>query len=77
MHTDRTVAGLLVARGFDLNVPIRDQETPLTRACRANKGEHPAAVAALHLATGQRVWLTAKATEVLAYPDPGRAPLVL
>jgi molybdate transport system ATP-binding protein len=37
----------------------------------------PAAVADLHLATGRRVWLTAKATEVLAYPDPGRAPLVL
>jgi len=37
----------------------------------------PAAVAALHLETGQRVWLTAKATEVLAYPDPGHAPLVL
>jgi ankyrin repeat protein/truncated hemoglobin YjbI len=47
LHTDRTIAGLLVARGFDLNVPIRDQETPLTMACRADKGEHPAAVAAL------------------------------
>jgi molybdate transport system ATP-binding protein len=29
-----------------------------------------AAVAALRLAVGQRVWLTAKATEVTAYPDP-------
>ena len=47
MHTDRTIAGLLVARGFDLNVPIRDQETPLTMACRADKGEHLAAVTAL------------------------------
>ena len=47
LHTDPTIAGLLVARGFDLNVPIRDQETPLTRACRADKGEHPAAVTAL------------------------------
>jgi molybdate transport system ATP-binding protein len=37
----------------------------------------PAAVAELQLDTGQRVWLSAKATEVLAYPDPGRAPLVL
>jgi ankyrin repeat protein/truncated hemoglobin YjbI len=47
LHTDRTIAELLVARGFDLNVPIRDQETPLTMACRADKGEHPAVVAAL------------------------------
>jgi ankyrin repeat protein/truncated hemoglobin YjbI len=47
LHADRTIAGLLVARGFDLNVPIRDQETPLTMACRADKGEHPAVVAAL------------------------------
>ena len=47
MNTDRTIAGSLVARGFDLNVPIRNQETPLTMACRADKGEHPAAVAAL------------------------------
>lgn len=31
----------------------------------------PAAMTALGLATGQRVWLTAKAAEVLAYPDPG------
>ena len=37
----------------------------------------PAAVAALQLTTGRRVWLTAKATEITAYPDPGRAPLVL
>jgi len=42
-----SVAALLVARGFDLNVPIRDQETPLTMACRADKGEHPETVAAL------------------------------
>ncbi len=44
---DRTIAELLVAEGFDLNVPIRDQETPLTMACRADKGEHLQAVAAL------------------------------
>jgi molybdate transport system ATP-binding protein len=31
----------------------------------------PAAVADLHLTPGQRVWLTAKATEVIAYPDLG------
>jgi len=37
----------------------------------------PAAVADLDLATGRQVWLSAKATEVVAYPDPGRAPLVL
>jgi molybdate transport system ATP-binding protein len=37
----------------------------------------PAAVAALALQPGTRVWLTAKATEVVAYPDPGRAPLVV
>ncbi len=37
----------------------------------------PAALASLGLDTGQRVWLSAKATEVFAYPDPGRAPLVL
>jgi molybdate transport system ATP-binding protein len=37
----------------------------------------PAAVADLQLTTGQEVWLSAKATEVTAYPDPGRAPLVL
>jgi ankyrin repeat protein len=47
LHAERTIARLLVARGFDLNAPIRDQETPLTRACRADKGEQPAAVAAL------------------------------
>jgi len=45
--TDRTIGELLVARGFPLNVPIRDQETRLTMACRADKGEHPATVAAL------------------------------
>ena len=44
---DRTIAQLLVARGFRLNVPIRGQETLLTMACRADKGEHPAGVAAL------------------------------
>lgn len=47
LATDRTIGELLVARGFDLNVTIRDQETPLTMACRADKGEHPATVAAL------------------------------
>ena len=31
----------------------------------------PAAVAALDLHHRPRVWLSAKATEVLAYPDPG------
>jgi ankyrin repeat protein len=30
-----------------LNVPIRDQETFLTMACRADKREHPDTVAAL------------------------------
>lgn len=34
----------------------------------------PAAVTALQLTTGERVWLSAKATEVVAYPDPGQAP---
>jgi molybdate transport system ATP-binding protein len=33
----------------------------------------PAAVAELGLEAGQRVWLSAKATEVIAYPDPGRS----
>ncbi|MEY2457293.1 MAG: hypothetical protein QOK06_2387, partial [Acidimicrobiaceae bacterium] len=47
LATDRTIGELLVARGFDLNVPIRDQETPLTMACRADKGEHPDTVVAL------------------------------
>jgi ankyrin repeat protein len=47
LGTDRTVGMLLVARGFDLNVPVRDQETPLTMACRADKGEHPEIVRAL------------------------------
>ena len=37
----------------------------------------PAAVADLRLETGTRVWLSAKATEIVSYPDPGRAPLVL
>jgi ankyrin repeat protein/truncated hemoglobin YjbI len=45
--TDRTIGELLVALGFDLNAPIRDQETPLTRSCRADKREHPETVAAL------------------------------
>jgi molybdate transport system ATP-binding protein len=31
----------------------------------------PAALAALELTPGSRVWLSAKATEVIAYPDPG------
>ena len=35
-----------------------------------------AAVADLNLHAGQRAWLTAKATEVTAYPDPGGASLV-
>ena len=34
----------------------------------------PAALADLRLAPGQPVWLSAKATEVVAYPDAGRAP---
>jgi len=37
----------------------------------------PAAVADLDLHPGQQVWLTAKATEVTAYPDPGGTPLVI
>ncbi len=45
--TDPTIGRLLVAHGFDLDVPIRAQETPLTRACRADKGEHPETVRAL------------------------------
>ncbi len=44
---DRIIGELLIAKGFDLNVPHRDQETPLTMACRADKGEHPETVAAL------------------------------
>jgi ankyrin repeat protein len=47
LGTDRTIGELLVTRGFDLNVPIRGQETPLTMACRADKGEHPETVKAL------------------------------
>jgi ankyrin repeat protein len=47
LGTDRTIGELLVALGFDLNVPIRDQETPLTMACRADKREHAETVAAL------------------------------
>jgi truncated hemoglobin YjbI len=47
LGTDRRIGELLVARGFDLNVPIRDQETPLTMACRADKGEHPETVLTL------------------------------
>jgi molybdate transport system ATP-binding protein len=34
----------------------------------------PAALADLRLARGQPVWLSAKATEVVAYPDAGRVP---
>lgn len=34
----------------------------------------PAALADLQLHAGQRVWLTAKATEVTAYPHPGHPP---
>lgn len=45
--TDRTIGELLVALGFDLNAPIRGQETPLTMSCRADKREHPETVAAL------------------------------
>jgi molybdate transport system ATP-binding protein len=37
----------------------------------------PAAVAELELTAGQRVWLTAKATEVIAYPDPGQHQLIM
>jgi molybdate transport system ATP-binding protein len=33
----------------------------------------PAAVTALHLTTGQHVWLSTKATEAVAYPDPLRS----
>jgi ankyrin repeat protein len=47
LGADRTIGELLVARGFDVNATIRDQETPLTMACRADKGEHPDTVAAL------------------------------
>ena len=47
LGADRTIGELLVAHGFDLDVPIRDQETPLTRACRADKGEHPETVRTL------------------------------
>jgi ankyrin repeat protein len=45
--TDATIGRLLLAGGFDLDVPIRDQETPLTMACRADKRRHPDAVVAL------------------------------
>jgi ankyrin repeat protein/truncated hemoglobin YjbI len=47
LATDPTIGELLVALGFDLDAPVRDQETPLTMACRADKREHPATVAAL------------------------------
>ncbi len=47
LGADRTIGELLIARGFDLNVPLRGQETPLTMACRADKGEHAGTVAAL------------------------------
>jgi ankyrin repeat protein len=45
--TDRTIGELLIARGFDVNVPIRDRETMLTMACRADKGERTETVKAL------------------------------
>jgi len=45
--TDPAIGTLLVAAGFDLNAPIRAQETPLTMACRADKREHAETVAAL------------------------------
>jgi hypothetical protein len=32
---------------------------------------------ALELGPGQRIWLTAKATEVLVYPDPGHTGPIL
>ena len=44
LGTDRTIGQLLVARGFDLNAPIRGRETPLTIACRADKAAHLARV---------------------------------
>jgi ankyrin repeat protein len=47
LGTDRTIGELLVALGFDLDVPLRGQETPLTMSCRADKREHPGTVAAL------------------------------
>jgi ankyrin repeat protein len=47
LGTDPAIGRLLVAHGFDLDVPIRAQETPLTRACRADKREHPETVRAL------------------------------
>ncbi len=45
--TDRRIGDLLVAHGFDLNTPVRAQETLLTTAIRADKREHPDTVAAL------------------------------
>lgn len=45
--TDPAICALLVARGFDLDALIRNQETPLTMACRADKREHAATVKAL------------------------------
>ncbi|MEQ1787793.1 MAG: ankyrin repeat domain-containing protein, partial [Acidimicrobiales bacterium] len=47
LGTDRRIGELLVTHGFDLDRPIREQETPLTMACRADKGEHPDTVTAL------------------------------
>jgi ankyrin repeat protein/truncated hemoglobin YjbI len=44
---EATIGRLLVEHGFNLDAPIRDQETLLTRACRADKGEHPETVSAL------------------------------
>jgi len=46
-RADATIARMLVARGLDLNKPLRNGETFLTRACRGDKGEHPAAVEAM------------------------------
>ena len=47
LDTDPTIARLFVERGFALDAPIRGQETPLTMACRSDKGQHPETVAAL------------------------------
>ena len=44
---DGVIGRLLVEHGFDLDIPIRGQETLLTMACRKDKHEHPDVVAAL------------------------------
>lgn len=44
---DIEVARMLVEHGLDLNAPLGNGETFLTRACRGDKGEHPQAVEAL------------------------------